>query len=237
MGTILWSWHIWVVDFDPVATQQTYISGAVMMDRNLGALNVVLGDVGSLGLMYQWGRKDPFVGSDYISAWDRAYTAPLDVITYVYYDSSNDTIENAIKNPTVVYNDARWDNATDLWGVNKTKYDPCPVGWRVPDRAAWDGLNMSDFNQLYLTAAEPYSVPTAYFPTTGYTDGEECIYGVRSVTRFWITDYRRMIDMDWDRNPSYEWKDIDSKHSVRCMKDDPNKDGSNEGYTGSDYEW
>ena len=237
MGTILWSWHIWVVDFDPVATQQTYISGAVMMDRNLGALNVVLGDVGSLGLMYQWGRKDPFVGSDYISAWDRAYTAPLDVITYVYYDSSNDTIENAIKNPTVVYNDARWDNATDLWGVNKTKYDPCPVGWRVPDRAAWDGLNMSDFNQLYLTAAEPYSVPTAYFPTTGYTDGEECIYGVRSVTRFWITDYRRMIDMDWDRNPSYEWKDVDSKHSVRCMKDDPNKDGSNEGYTGSDYEW
>ena len=33
------------------------------MDRNLGATSAALGDVGALGLLYQWGRKDPFLGS------------------------------------------------------------------------------------------------------------------------------------------------------------------------------
>ena len=37
-GECLWSWHIWAVDYDPAATAQTYASGAVFMDRNLGAL-------------------------------------------------------------------------------------------------------------------------------------------------------------------------------------------------------
>lgn len=33
------------------------------MDRNLGAVNKTIGDAGSLGLLYQWGRKDPFLNS------------------------------------------------------------------------------------------------------------------------------------------------------------------------------
>ena len=32
----IWSWHVWSVDYTPVS--QTYVSGAVFMDRNLGAL-------------------------------------------------------------------------------------------------------------------------------------------------------------------------------------------------------
>lgn len=67
-GTIIWSWHIWVADFDPVATQQTYYSRAVLMDRNLGAV-VNVPDYNNLegtwasayGTIYQWGRKDPLI--------------------------------------------------------------------------------------------------------------------------------------------------------------------------------
>ena len=33
-----------------------------MMDRNLGAFNNTIGDTKGIGLMYQWGRKDPFPG-------------------------------------------------------------------------------------------------------------------------------------------------------------------------------
>ena len=43
-----------------------------MMDRNLGATSATPGNVGSLGLLYQWGRKDPFLGSssDFSYTWD-----------------------------------------------------------------------------------------------------------------------------------------------------------------------
>lgn len=235
MGTILWSWHIWVVDFDPVATQQTYNSGAVMMDRNLGALNMIPGDYGSWGLKYQWGRKDPFVGGLY-SGWDRAFTAPSDAIRYEYYNSSTDTMENAVKNPAVVYNDARWGDATNLWGYKKTKYDPCPAGWRISDFAAWEGLDNWSLCQDYLTAYTPTS--TVYFPTAGFSDGAEYIDNLNSGAYFWLTEYRRYIDMYWDRTLYMEWRDVDYLHSVRCMKDDPDKNGDNEDYTeGDDYEW
>ena len=235
MGTILWSWHIWVVDFDPVATQQTYNSGAVMMDRNLGALNMIPGDYGSWGLKYQWGRKDPFVGGLY-SGWDRAFTAPSDAIRYEYYNSSTDTMENAVKNPAVVYNDARWGDATNLWSYKKTKYDPCPAGWRISDFAAWEGLDNWSLCQDYLTAYTPTS--TVYFPTAGFSDGAEYIDNLNSGAYFWLTEYRRYIDMYWDRTPYMEWRDVDYLHSVRCMKDDPDKNGDNEDYTeGDDYEW
>ena len=81
---ILWSWHIWVTDYNPDATgnetvlepstkrKQKYayrndISSLPMMDRNLGALegytSVPADEIAKSrtnGLHYQWGRKDPF---------------------------------------------------------------------------------------------------------------------------------------------------------------------------------
>ena len=61
-GTILWSWHIWLTSEYP--EEQAYANGAgVMMDRNLGALSTEKGDPKGFGLLYQWGRKDPFPGS------------------------------------------------------------------------------------------------------------------------------------------------------------------------------
>ena len=66
----LWSWHIWKVngplvpDVDCVknpspATASPYFK---MMPLNLGAFNNIQGNIGSIGLFYQWGRKDPFPG-------------------------------------------------------------------------------------------------------------------------------------------------------------------------------
>ena len=57
---LIWSWHVWATDYDPAATAQTYASGAVFMDRNLGALETDYTLPASRGLYYQWGRKDPF---------------------------------------------------------------------------------------------------------------------------------------------------------------------------------
>ena len=64
-GKVLWSWHIWVTDFDPDATAYTTTPNAsgttwTFMDRNIGAVSVDRAGNGSHGLIYQWGRKDPF---------------------------------------------------------------------------------------------------------------------------------------------------------------------------------
>ncbi|MGM9768642.1 MAG: hypothetical protein ACI3Z0_09305 [Candidatus Cryptobacteroides sp.] len=54
-GNILWSWHIWLTD---IPQGQEYNNNAgVMMDRNLGATSATPGDVGALGLLYQWGAR------------------------------------------------------------------------------------------------------------------------------------------------------------------------------------
>lgn len=56
--TVVWNWHIWVSD----VKDQT-LGGVTFQDRNLGANNVSANNPGSIGLMYQFGRKDPFIGT------------------------------------------------------------------------------------------------------------------------------------------------------------------------------
>ena len=141
-GNILWSWHIWFTD-QPKG-QVYYNNAGTMMDRNLGATSATPGDVGALGLLYQWGRKDPFLGSSSISS----NTLANSTITWpsvVSSDSSTGTISYATANPTtfIGYNSSNSDwyyngRTTDntRWTTSessKSIYDPCPSGWRVPD--------------------------------------------------------------------------------------------------------
>lgn len=139
-GTILWSWHLWFTDTP--AEQQYANNAGIMMDRNLGATSATPGEVGALGLLYQWGRKDPFLSSSIIAGtWETAKST----ITWpesVASSRSTGTIDYAIKHPTtyISYNyNYDWyyasEGSTDntRWKKQKTIYDPCPAGWRVPD--------------------------------------------------------------------------------------------------------
>ena len=142
-GNILWSWHIWVCSgYNPSSTAQTYYNSAgKMMDRNLGATSATPGNVGSLGLLYQWGRKDPFLGSSSISSNSMA-ASTLSWPSAESSTSSNGTIAYSVKNPTtfIKYNSSNGDwyytgsSSTDntRWQTIKTIYDPCPPGWKVP---------------------------------------------------------------------------------------------------------
>lgn len=86
-GNIVWSWHIWVspnVNADDMAVEidNAKVSGVTMMDRNLGAYGN--GNKGATkadayaarGMVYQWGRKDPFFtsnatdGTKYANWWN-----------------------------------------------------------------------------------------------------------------------------------------------------------------------
>ena len=142
-GNILWSWHIWLTD-QPQG-QVYYNNAGTMMDRNLGATSATPGDVGALGLLYQWGRKDPFLGSSLISGNIKAKSTGT-WPSAVSSNSTTGTIEYATAYPTtfIKYNSSNYDwyytgsSTTDntRWTTStatKSIYDPCPSGWRVPD--------------------------------------------------------------------------------------------------------
>lgn len=141
---ILWSWHIWFTD-EPQA-QKYYDNMGSMMDRNLGATSATPGSIGAIGLMYQWGRKDPFLGGGAItSKWNDPIYA-VSTITWpkrIGSDPYTGTIEYAIANPTtfITSNQHNKDwHYTGSSSVDNTRwqqhsksiYDPCPTGWRVP---------------------------------------------------------------------------------------------------------
>ena len=140
LGNILWSWHIWLTDYPQ--GQVYYNDAGTMMDRNLGAISAIPGDVGSLGLLYQWGRKDPFLGSSSILTYQEV-ASTITWPSLVTSDSETGTISYSIRNPMTYINRLskdwvygyqtyqklnRWTNQQKP----KSIYDPCPDGWRVP---------------------------------------------------------------------------------------------------------
>lgn len=146
-GEILWSWHIWLTD-DPRVDEMTYKCGKTFLDRNLGAVSAVPGGENTAGLLYQWGRKDPFVGGNgeedtYKTGteWTLAKEATVmnaDYAWSTHYPDEGGTESYARAHPTELlgnYRGATWTAAPDsgLWAAAKTDSDPCPPGYRVPE--------------------------------------------------------------------------------------------------------
>ncbi|MBR5610850.1 MAG: hypothetical protein IKW65_04950 [Bacteroidales bacterium] len=151
-GVILWSWHIWCTD-KPV--EHTYINYQNqtfnVMDRNLGATRADRGTgeewIESVGLHYQWGRKDPFTYNP--NSDERTISRQL-------------TIEESILFPTRVCTNSRWLITENmyLWSDSlKTIYDPCPVGYKVAPKAIWSGFTTTGQNSQN---SEEYEVSGTY---------------------------------------------------------------------------
>ena len=121
-GTILWSWHIWCAE-EGWKEQVYYNDAGTMMDRNLGATSAIPGDVSTIGLLYQWGRKDPFLGKSLMHGFV--------VSSGTWEQASGGSLINADSNPMTFYDSLYSPNGS--WKATKTVYDPCPEGWRVPD--------------------------------------------------------------------------------------------------------
>ena len=171
-GDVIWSWHIWIVDENPLLATDTYSNGKTFMRKNLGAFTNSNGSkdeqkiLDSYGMYYQWGRKDPFQRPLFFDASgadnEDRYNESSTYITEVYAErtSSNGTIDYITKNPMHFITNAAcveeggdgvgdWLVTPDnnLWNENaKSIYDPCPYGWRVP--------TADDMSVLYLADAE-----------------------------------------------------------------------------------
>ena len=189
-GNALWSWHIWVPKTAITTDSYGDIFGSPAMDRDLGALIPVTAgeaavDATSYGLSYQWGRKDPFPGPQALKSSKPATVAGK----ASEVAPGKITLEESIANPTLLghENNLNWLVKADntLWSNDeKTMYDPCPAGYRVPKRDGTKPFWSSD-----LTKADGWNAdktygwftigaPAAVFPLAGYRDD----YGVGSFT-------------------------------------------------------
>lgn len=197
VGNILWSWHIWVTATDLASTLQTYVlPGAyadagqtIMMDRNLGASKTGMwgsnNDNQALGLLYQWGRKDPFPNIDDSTIGGTGALA-ITLLRKTYDANDN---EIAVSNTATAATDFK----ADSWLYFNGKVIPRAEIARYPmnfgylntttnwlDEAAddlWGNAFSEEVSQIghksiYDPCPPGYRVPHRYFGTISTTDGE-----------------------------------------------------------------
>lgn len=201
-GKILWSWHIWV----PATAVKTANFGGIMgvdlMDRNLGALVATEAgdaeiDPTSYGMLYQWGRKDPFTAAGAFKSSSPATYAgvPEEVAP------GQILLEESIANPRLLghINNGDWCLVVnnEYWAdAEKTLYDPCPPGYRVPKKITANPFWASDLTAqagwgVNLTAGwlKLGSPDAAVFPIAGYRDDYD-VAGLAKVgvrTLYWTS--------------------------------------------------
>lgn len=183
-GTVLWSWHIWSPEEDITTVKGK--NGVEIMNMNLGAMTSSQGEEPSTkpyGMLYQWGRKDPFPSSSTLIGDINTTGAPLydaEGNTVAIHNSSwtdlaCNTVDYAIAFPTIcLSNYAHYANSRDwlavgndnLWSESKTIFDPCPAGYRVPSSDAFK----------YFTSSGGYSTDPGTFDVADI-DGDGVING------------------------------------------------------------
>ena len=271
-GTIIWSWHIWVTDFDSETDSQTWYSGAKVMDRNLGAVigfkydsnsnNSVndntdngnlespsnnegfwIGGIPSVGngaaiksFSTSTNSWDDFVNqcnreNDKKKTWGALYQQgrkdPMVYETMTLRHGAFNTIQESYANPNAFsYADWSWthDFSLSLWYSEdgKTKYDPCPPGWRLITKDNWTLNDHSSTN--YGKVLQVGDTAYSYFPYGEYMYQNANYYQSTSETKQWVIGensgdygYTQVIQ----NNGLYtDYRISVEAYQVRCMKDE-----------------
>jgi len=220
-GKIVWSWHIWCTEQPET---MTYENGKTFQDRNIGATAAVIGSTDSYGLYYQWGRKDPFYGgieaeesgAPFTQAVAATIVNPAYGLAWKYIGEGADLMRSVAEPMSFFHLEGSksndWISQTDnsLWGMDKTDYDPCPAGYRVPSsdevvnlgKLNEDAYDWDNYGGIYT-----YNGQTAWYPAQGNRD----IQGTLEIfpegsSMTWLNDWqtagssdfgKRLIINDW----------------------------------------
>jgi hypothetical protein len=186
---IVWSWHIWVTSYNNGKIYNSS-TGFWLMDRNLGAI-VSAGTVVTPGvtedknvyetfkkcggLMYQWGRKDPFPGSNSTVVVKDIPTIGeklSDNVNYYLISDKTSALVYSIKSPLTFF--GGWSGSS--WSpTGKTFYDPCPFGWRVPGITCWEStMSPKKFTKIGISTSTTCDFGSTlnfgFYPLAGYRD-------------------------------------------------------------------
>lgn len=190
-GNILWSWHLWIVAGG--ISEQSYSDGsltfseAVMQDRNLGALTATAGNATTGGLLYQYGRKDPFFGSAELTSkvkygFASHYFTQLPAT--VSSDAATGTKAYSAAHPqTFIFKgtNSHWLYTKDntVWNASKkTIYDPCPAGYHIPEESAMDGQTLSNTTWDATKAGRSITIDgqSIWWPSSGYLSSSSAAF-------------------------------------------------------------
>ena len=206
-----------------------------MMDRNLGATAATSSDkLASYGLLYQWGRKDPFLGGNGISSTTQA-ASTLSWPAAVSANGSNN-VSYSIENPTTFIKSSStynydWTVKDDnLWKSSKTMYDPCPAGYRVPDggdTGVWKKAGFATTTATTWDSGYNFNISgsTTWYPAAGYrrySDGT--LLSVGSGGYCWSctpsgTNAYYLFFLSDSVYPAYNYYSRASGRSVRCLRE------------------
>ena len=241
---IIWSWHIWIPASEIGTIGDYNISKKYLMDRNLGAIVKTepvangIADLRSVGLYYEWGRKDPFVGYKW-GPDDGAVEVGISGASGRNKAKSETqmTVAESIAAPTtfVAYK-GDWlagDHDNELWGNSgdKTIYDPCPAGYRVPlfdgSDNLWKKVNALD-NFSASLEGRWWKLGDAVFPLAGCYDYSGGMDGLYNKSWVWSTlkngseDYAQAQYIYWNTDawasePGWGKRKACGA-SVRCVK-------------------
>jgi uncharacterized protein (TIGR02145 family) len=260
-NNIIWSYHIWVTDPDAIQTWENTNHPAgkyIFMDRNLGATEAA-NSLKGRGLLYQWGRKDPFPGGKAgmagyaeLASKFEGMSGSKDTGTKTVSSSDVDgAIIESIQNPARFYCtkiNGDWLPAlqNDLWNSaagDKTIYDPCPEGWRVPvrsgtgsgnDYSPWKGFASTETEDkwgAWTSGSDTGGMKfnndhnqEALYPASGYRADHNSSYSGGTAAMYWtgsmISSYTYTMKLwnDGEVNPSGQSLKA-SGFSVRCAQE------------------
>ena len=190
---ILWSWHIWVTDYEPdtpvVKQNGVYIysvpggsvqrynnsfwnSGsfvnAFAMDRNLGAKSYIgsgfgIGVNDSYGYLYSWGRKDPF----------RNVTSRAEKTSETLGGSPYWLIRTSVHRPTLLIIGSGWVGWTNTDATGNDNMGDKSKKWFDPkvDSHSLDGDHCEAGKSIYDPCPPGWQVPPVTSGQTGNANG------------------------------------------------------------------
>jgi hypothetical protein len=190
-GTIMWSWFIWLKN----DLKTTTITNSSSVNYDILSLHLasVYSGTSSYNWYYQWGRHIPQPGPNSLGS-NSEESSNYGVRTFTISSNPASSLGEAIRNPHVCYHKGSssvgWFGTSsfyNLWDANctnigasdndvvKTVYDPCPVGFKMPNGNTFTGFTKigTIANGELLTRYEG--------DTTGilfeYTGGRHCSDG------------------------------------------------------------
>ena len=229
-GTVMWSWHIWVWadDLTPVT-----ITNNTGVNYNILPVNLATKkDASTSGKMYnwfyQWGRPTPMLPPT-------AYNSTTDATNYgvktFAKKSKASSYGVGIQNPQNFYYDStkpyNWFGTAvyyNLWDANcvstgysdnnvvKTVYDPCPVGFKIPNGNTFTYFSKTNavgsFNNGWYFKRNSSDKTGVFFPASGnryFNNGN--LDGVGSFGGVWLSassyqPYASLMNFSWSTNLS-----------------------------------